>query len=245
MIMNTLLALGRNDVRGIRRESLFAFVVFAPLGWIALVRFGTPAAAAMTADRYGLDLAPYHPVILTGFLLLTSPIVVGALGAFLVLDERDGGTIAALRVSPARMSTYLGYRAITVIVVTALYVIVTLPASGLLPLDQWPALIPVGLLAGLSGVVIGLALLAFARNKVEGLAGVRAIGIVVAGLPLIPYFLGPEWQYPFWLLPTYWPAKAYWLISTGDPWWPYLVGGVIYHLPLIALLYRRFLRSLG
>lgn len=242
---HTVSALGRNDLKGIRRESLFAFVVFAPLGWIAMVRFGTPPATDLVAERYGVDLVPYYPVILTGFLLLTSPTVIGMLGAFLVLDERDGGTIAALRVTPTRMSSYLGYRAATVIVITTIYVLLTMPASGLLPLDQVAPLIAVGLVAGLSGVIISLTLVAFARNKVEGLAVARAIGIVVAGLPLIPYFLGPEWQYPFWVLPTYWPAKAYWLISTGDVWWPYIVGGVIYQLPLIWLLYRRFIRSLG
>lgn len=241
----TVAALGRNDLRGVRRESLLAFVVFAPLGWIALVRLATPPVGDMLAARYGVDLVPYYPAILTGFLLLTSPIVVGGLGAFLVLDERDGGTIAALRVTPTRMSSYLGYRAATVVVVTAVYVLATLPASGLLPLDQWPELLPVGLLAGMSGVVIALTMLAFARNKVEGLAVIRAMGIVVAGLPLVPYFLGPDWQYPFWLIPTYWPAKAYWLVSTGDTWWPYIVAGALYHVPLIWLLYRRFVRSLG
>lgn len=244
-MIHTMAALGRNDLRGIRRESLLAFVIFAPIGWIALVRFGTPPTTEMVAARYGVDLVPYFPAILTGFLLLTSPIVVGALGAFLVLEERDSNTIAALRVTPTRMSAYLGYRAATVIVITTLYVIITMPLSGLLPLQQWPLLIPVGLLAGLSGVVISLTILATARNKVEGLAVLRGLGIVVAGLPLIPYFLGPEWQYPFWLLPTFWPAKAYWLISTGDTPWPYLIGGVIFHLPLILLLYRRFTKSLA
>ena len=242
---HALLALARNDLRGLRRESLLAGIVLAPLGWIAMVRFGVPPAAALVADRYGVDLAPYHPVILTGFLLLTSPIVVGGLGAFLVLDERDAGTVAVLRVTPTRMTTYLGYRAATVVALTAVYVVATMSASGLLPLDQVPGLVPVGLLAGLSGVVIGLTLLAFARNKVEGLAVMRAVGIVVAGLPLVPYFLDAHWQYLFWLVPTYWPARAYWALAEGAASWPFLLAGALYHGPLVWVLYRRFVRSLG
>lgn len=244
-MVSTMMALARNDVRGLRRESLLLGIICAPLVWIAMVRLGAPAATDLVAERYGVDLVPYYPAILTGFLLLTSPIVVGGLGSFLVLDERDSGTIAVMRVTPTPMSSYLGYRALTVTVITALYVVATMSASGLLPLEQVPGLIPVGLLAGMSGIVISLTLLAFARNKVEGLAVMRAIGIVVAGLPLVPYFLGPEWQYLFWLVPTFWPAKAYWLLSAGDVWWPYILGGALYHVPLIWLLYRRFVRSLG
>ncbi|MQA77366.1 MAG: ABC transporter permease [Streptosporangiales bacterium] len=239
-----VLAFGRNDVRNLRRESLLFGIVFAPLVWIAMVRLATPPVTDLVAARYGVDLVPHYPVILTAFLLLTSPIVVGGVGAFLVLDERDAGTFAVLLVMPTPMRSYLGYRAATVVAVTATYVVATMAASGLVPLGQMPALVPIGLLTGLSGLVIGLVLLRLARNMVKGLAVMRALGIVVAGLPLIPYFLGPQWQYPFWLLPPYWPAKTYWLLSTGDTWWPYLLAGIAYHVPLIWLLYRRFLRSL-
>lgn len=234
---------GRNDLRGITREPFFAFLIIAPLVWIAMVRFGTPPVSRMVSAQYGLDLAPYHPLILTAFLLLTCPIVVGAMGALLVLDERDAGTLTALRVTPTPLRSYLGYRAATVAAITAVYIVATMPASGLLPMDRVLPLVPVGLLGGLSGIVIALIVLALARNKVEGIGVVRGLGIIVAGLPLIPYFLGPAWQYPFWLLPPYWPAKAYWLLAEGAAWWPYVLGGALYHVPLIWLLYRGFRRT--
>src|SRR5690606_38798234 len=142
-VMATIVALARSDLRQLRRESLMISLVLAPLGWIAMVRFGTPPVSDLVGDRYGVDLAPYHPLILTGFLLLTSPVVVGAMGAFLVLDERDARTITALRVTPTRMTTYVGYRAVVVVVVTAVYVVATMVASGLLPFDQVAALVPV------------------------------------------------------------------------------------------------------
>lgn len=235
---------GRNDLRGLRREPLLAGLVFAPLVWIAMVRWGTPAAARLVDTRYGLDLAPYHPAILTGFLLLTSPLIVGGLAGFLVLDERDLGTFAVLRVTPTPLSSYLGYRAATVIAVTTVYVVATMAASGLLPADQVLPLVPVGVLCGLSGIVTGLLILALAGNKVQGLAVMRGLGILFAGLPLVPYFLGEDWQYVFWVLPQYWPAKAYWVISEYGVWWPYLTGGVLLHVPLIWLLYRAFARGL-
>ncbi|SHG95613.1 ABC transporter permease [Streptoalloteichus hindustanus] len=231
---------GRNDLRGVRRESLLLGVALAPLVWISLVRFATPPVTTMLAERYHVDLVPCYPLILTGFLLLTSPIVVGGVGSFLVLEERDSGTLAALRVTPVSIATFFGYRAITVLLVTAVYVVGTMTASGLLPLSLVPELVPIGLLTGLSGVVIALTILSVARNKVEGIAVVRGLGIVVAGLPLIPYFLDSDWQLLFGLTPTYWPSKAYWVADQGGAWWPYLLAGVVYNGLLIWALFRRF-----
>jgi len=201
----------RNDLRGLFREPLLIGVVLAPLGWIALVRFGTPAVADMLGERYGIDLAPYHPVILTGFLLLTSPIVIGAVTALIVLDERDSGTLAALRVSPVSLGSYTAYRAAVAVAVTAIYTVATLSASGLLPPRLVPHMVPIGLVNGACALVIALTILALATNKVEGIAVVRALGILVAGLPLVPYFMDTPWQLLFGSIPTYWPAKAFWV----------------------------------
>ena len=65
----------------------------------------------MLAQRYDFDLVPYYPLVLTAFLLLTSIVIAGGLGAFLVLDEVDAGTLAALRVTPVPLSTFFAYRA--------------------------------------------------------------------------------------------------------------------------------------
>ena len=88
--------------------------------------------------------------MLTAFLLLTSIIIVGGLGSFLVLDEVDAGTLTALRVTPVPLRGFFAYRAATVIVVTTVYVIATTSFSGLLEPGMVPALIPIGLLSGLS-----------------------------------------------------------------------------------------------
>jgi fluoroquinolone transport system permease protein len=70
-----------------------------------------------------------------------------------VLDEVDASTLTALRVTPVPLSTFFAYRAATVMVVTTLYVVATMSFSGILAPGLVPALIPIGLLAGLSAVV--------------------------------------------------------------------------------------------
>jgi hypothetical protein len=133
--------------------------------------------------------------------------VVVALAAFLVLDEVDAGTLSALRVTPVTLSTFFAYRAITVVVVTTVYVVTTMSCSGLLRPGLVPALIPIGLLAGLSAVVTLLLIITMAGNKIQGLAVVRGLGMLIAGLPCLPWFIHSGWSLAFGVLPPYWADR--------------------------------------
>lgn len=236
-----LAAFGRNDIRGTYRDPLLVMVVLAPVIWTSLVAILTPMFTEMLAQRYDFDLVPYYPLVLTAFLLLTSIIIAGGLGAFLVLDEVDAGTMTALRVTPVPMSTFFAYRAVTVMLVTTVYVIATLSFSGILEPGLIPALIPIGLVAGLSAVVTLLLIVTVASNKIQGIAMLRALGMLIAGLPCLPWFIDSPWGLAFGVLPPYWAAKAFWVASAHGTWWPYLVGGVLYNGVAAWLLFRRFL----
>lgn len=240
MTTRSLAAFGRNDIRGTYRDPLLVMLLLAPVLWTTGVAVLTPMFAEMLTARYEFDLVPYYPLVLTAFLLLTSIIVVGGLGAFLVLDEVDAGTLVALRVTPVRLSTFFGYRAGTVMVVTTIYVVATLSFSGILEPGLVPELIPIGLVAGLSAVVTLLLIVAVASNKIQGIAMVRALGMLIAGLPCLPWFIDSAWNLAFGILPPYWAAKAFWVAGEHGTWWPYLVGGVAYNLALAWLLLRRF-----
>ncbi len=239
--VRTLVAFGRNDIRGTYRDPLLVMIVVAPVIWTTGVAFLTPLFTEMLDRRYDFDLVPYYPLILTAFLLLTSIIIVGGLGSFLVLDEVDAGTLAALRVTPVPLRDFFGYRAATVIAVTTVYVIATTFFSGLLEPGMVPALIPIGLLSGLSAVVCLLLIVAVANNKIQGLAMMRALGMLIAGLPCLPWFIDSAWNLAFGVLPPYWAAKAFWVACDHGTWWPYVAGGVVYNLAVGWLLLRRFL----
>ncbi|MBX7434808.1 ABC transporter permease [Mycobacterium sp. Y57] len=234
-------AFGRNDIRGTYREPLMAMLVLAPVIWTVGTAVIVPRLTTTVARRYDFDLVPYHPLVLTGLLLLTSIIVVGGLGAFLILDELDSGTLPALRVTPVPLSSFFGYRAGTVVAVTTGYVVATMSLSGLLPAGLVLPLIPIGLVAGLSSVVTMLLIVAVASNKIQGLAMLRLLGLVIAGLPCLAWFVSPPWDLAFGILPPYWPAKAFWVACAGGVWWPYLVGGVVFNLAAGRPLLRRFI----
>jgi len=233
-------AFGRNDLRGTYRDPLLVMVVVAPVIWTTGVAVLTPRVTALLARRNGFDLVPYYPLVLTAFLLLTSIIIVGALAAFLVLDEVDAGTLTALRVTPVPLSSFFAYRAATVLVLTTVYVIATMSFSGLLRPGLVPELIAIGLLAGLSAVVTLLLIIAVAGNKIQGLAMVRALGMLIAGLPCLPWFIHSGWNLAFGVLPPYWAAKAFWVADANGTWWPYLLAGFGYNAVIARALLGRF-----
>jgi fluoroquinolone transport system permease protein len=240
MNIRALAAFGRNDIRGTYRDPLLVMIVIAPVIWTTGVAVLTPRFTEMLADRYDFDLVPYYPLVLTAFLLLTSIIIVGGLASFLVLDEVDADTLTVLRVTPVPLSTFFAYRAATVTVVTTAYVIVTMSFSGILEPGLLPALIPIGLLAGLSAVVTLLLIVAMANNKIQGLAAIRGLGMLIAGLPCLPWFIHSSWSLAFGVLPPYWAAKAFWVASDHGTWLPYVVVGVVYNLAVGWPLFRRF-----
>ncbi len=85
-----------------------------------------------------------------------------------------------------------------------------------------------------------LLIIAMAGNKIQGLAMVRALGMLIAGLPCLPWFIHSDWNLAFCVLPPYWAAKAFWEASDHATWWPYLVAGPGYNLAIAWPLFRRF-----
>jgi fluoroquinolone transport system permease protein len=233
-------ALARNDLRGTYRDPLLVGLVMAPVIWTTGTALVVPRLTGTVAVRYNFDLVPYYPLAITALLLLTSIIVTGGLAAFLVLDEMDAGTLTALRATPVSLTTFLGYRATCVVFVTTVYVVTTMHFSGLLSPGLLPALIPNGMVARLSAVVTLLLIVAVASNKIQGIAMVRLLGIIIAGMPCIGWFVDSGWNLAFGVLPPYWAAKAFWVADSHGIWWPYLLGGVIYNLAVAWPLVQRF-----
>ena len=62
----------------------------------------------------------------------------------------------------------------------------------------------------------------------------------VLQLPLIAWFFDPPWHYLVAIIPTYWPAKAFWVASEGGEYAGYLIVGAIFHIVIILALLKRF-----
>jgi fluoroquinolone transport system permease protein len=235
-------SLGPIDLKSVRRDSMLRWMVFIPVIAGLAVRFGAPVLAGFLYERFAFDLQPYYTLLLS-FIAVAMPMVYGAIIGFLVLDQRDDHTITALQVTPLTLSGYLGYR---VAVPTLLGVLVTLfliPVSGLVQMSAWGILL-VALAGAPFAALSALFLAAFAENKVQGFALMKAGGVIFIPVVLAYFFQGP-WQIAFGLVPVYWPIKLFWVLEAGQPHaWLYFSIALVYQAGIIWLLLRRFNRRM-
>jgi len=237
--MNFLTAFARNDLKNIRRDSLLIYMLVIPWVMVLLVRLVVPWAAR----SYPLPLEPYYPLLISFFFILQFPVLFGLLFGLLFLDEKDDQVLVALRVTPVSAERYVQYRFLITILLSLAYMLIAIPATGLSGVSIIIPLIPVALLGSFFATLVLLVIIVFANNKVEGLAIMKAFGILMVG-PMVAFFTDSPWQYLLGLLPSFWPAKAFWLISSGQSAWLYILAGFLYNALLFRLLYRRFTKKL-
>lgn len=235
--VRVLRALGPIDAANVRRDALLRWMLVLPPAFGLLFR-GAVALAADPLAAAGVAIADYHP-LLASFLVLTTPMIYGVVVGFLLLDQRDDGTLTALRVTPLTPGAYLGYRAAIPILLSVLMTPPVLALSGFSTLGIGPQLLA-GIAAAPFAPVFALFMAAFARNKVQGFALMKAAG-VVNWPPMIAWFVDGRWQLAFGLVPTYWPAKYYWSLEEGARGqWAYLAAGLVFLAVLALALLRRF-----
>lgn len=235
-------ALGPIDVRNVGRDEMLRWMVFLPLLLALLMRFGWPPLVRQLQASYQFDLSPYTTLLMS-FLTIGIPAVFGMVIGFLLLDERDEGSLIGLQVTPLSLNNYLAYRLGIPIALTLVLVLVGLPLAGITTFSLGQ-LVLLALVSAPMAPLLAVFLAAFASNKVQGFALSKGAGVLFVA-PLAAYFLGGTWQWVLGLLPTFWAPKLYWLLSENVPS-AWLVGlvGLVYQLLCLYLLTRRFNKKL-
>jgi fluoroquinolone transport system permease protein len=242
--MGALATFARNDLRTVRRDSMLVTVLLGPFLYAAALWF-LPALTDYVARTYAFDLVPYRSAIVSAFCVLGPPLLLGAVLALQLLDERDQNTLAALRVTPLPPATYAAYRAGLTIALTTFSVLASLAISGQVNTRTLVLSVPIALMAGLLAPVLGFVMSSLGRNKIEGLAVMRVIGLAVFTVPMIPFFmLDSPWQLAFGVLPAYWPVRAFWSAFDSGSFWPYVVAGLLYNAVLVVVFLRVVTRRL-
>ncbi|NJM06005.1 ABC transporter permease subunit [Candidatus Gracilibacteria bacterium] len=241
-MMRVFLAFGANDLKSVRRDSLLFSVLITPALLVLALRLAVPPLTIFFQTRYGFDLQRYYPLVACFFLLLNIPLLLGIITGFLMLDERDDDTLTALRVTPTALGGVIGYRLLTGFLLSTVAIMLTIPLSGLVVLQSAWQLLPATMVAALFAPVATLALVAFARNKLEGFALMKGAGLLLMG-PIASLFVSGWAQYLFVILPTYWPLQALVAALADKPSALYISGGLLYNVVLMVLLYTQYRRQ--
>lgn len=223
---------------------MLLYMLFMPWLIVLFIRFVIPSITNWLAMEYDFGLEAYYPLLLSFFIMLQIPMIFGLVFGFLILDEKDDHILTALKVTPISVDSYIYYRFIVTVLKTMFFIMLTLPVTGIMnPLVQLPSIFP-AILAGVFSVIILLLLVSLANNKVEGLAIMKGFGILMLG-PMAAYFIESRWQLLLGLLPSYWPAKVFWLITQDESYGLYFIVGLAYNLSLSFLLYKRFMKKIS
>lgn len=231
---------GLGDLLNVIRDPLLKWMILMPFLIALLFRFLVPALTDWAAPM--LDITPFYPMIMSVIVVFV-PAMYGVCIGFLILDERDDGMISALKVTPVSITSYLAYRALAPMAISFVSTLVAFPLAGLTGIDV-TTLVIVAFISSLEAPFFAMVFAAFAENKVQGFAIQKLMGAVLM-IPLLAYLIDPAWEFVFYLIPTFWPVKAFWVGAAGGAnFWLYIVGGVAYHLILLAVLLRIFNRKI-
>ena len=238
-MLNTIRSLSPIDLRNIRRDSMLRWMALMPFAFVLLFRYLVPWLRDGILAQFGWDVQPYYILLLSYGFVIGTPVLFGVVIGFLLLDERDDQTLTALQVTPMTLNSYLAYRVMLPMLLSVILTLIAYPLVQIIPMATGDLLL-VALLSAPMAPLYTLFLAVTAKNKVQGFAVMKASGSLLV-LPLIAYFVEAKWQIIFGIIPTYWPAKLYWLLEAGESGiWFYFIAGFIVQTVFIWLLMQRF-----
>jgi fluoroquinolone transport system permease protein len=232
-----LRSLGAADLRNFRRDPLLIWMVIFPPAVALLFRLLVPWLHQILLARWGFELEPYYPLIMS-FFLLTPGVIAGVISGFVLLDERDEGVLTAIAVTPVPWWSWLTYRLAVPLGLGTVLAVATYPLVGVTPLPLLDLVVIAGV-AALIAPVTALFLAAFAANKVSGFAMIKILNTVNM-IPIIAWFFDPPVQWIAGIVPSYWPMKMIWEASAGRAYWAEAIAGVLVSMLALVPLERRF-----
>ncbi|MHB8964064.1 MAG: ABC transporter permease [Saccharofermentanales bacterium] len=261
--MNKHLSLIRYEARTITRDPFQLLMLFFPFLMLALSTLVFPAILRSIGEG-NEEAAKITMLILLIMIMSFGTLIAGAMGSFMLLEQKDEKTINTIAVTPVGISGYLVFKLVYLYILaiasimivlfgTAYFAKETYSIGGVSLFDhaQTWQLIIYSFIAALFAPTLALLQASLAKNKVEGFALVKGSGIV-ALLPMLiilESFKGGL-QYLLGIFPNFWSTKAMFnvLMQTNsssdlDFIW-YMVIGAIYSLVILAVSYKLFLRKI-
>jgi fluoroquinolone transport system permease protein len=227
------------DAWSVGRDRLLRWTAVLTPAVGLLYRFAVPVIGDALRERFGFDLTPYYPLV-ASFLPLMATAMIGTVIGFLLLDQRDEGTLAALLVTPLSLGAYLRYRLGTLLAAAILLSAIAPPLGGLTATTPAQLVVTAATAAPLAAIQ-ALFLGSFARNKVQGFALSKAAGVIFVPC-LAAWFVAEPWQLLIGLIPHYWALKVFWLFDQGEAGraLAFAGAGLAWQGLLVVLLARHF-----
>lgn len=224
----SVVGLLRADLVNLRRDPMLMAAGLAPVLIAALLGFGFEPLADAAAGF--VDLDPHRPLFVAGALLLT-PLLIGFVVGFLLVEEGEERILDAVAVTPRGRDGFLRHRLIVPAVVGSVAAVGVGIVLGSLGAGR---LLAVAVLAGATAVLVTVTMAAFARDRVQALAVSKLTGFLLVAAVAFQFVEG-WWRIPLGLVPATWVVEG----VVAESVWPALTLGLATHALAATLLLRR------
>lgn len=225
-------------LRVIWQDRMLVACLFAPVLIGAFFRFGIPAVEQLLREYLKMPqvLSPYY-LLFDLMLLVMTPLMLSFAGVMVMLEELDNGTAKYLMVTPLAKGGYLASRIALPTAVSVPYGFAALTIFGLSKMDVALSL-GCAVFAAVVSVIVSMFVVAFAKNKVEGMALIKLSGFLIMGF-IVPFFISSPMGYLAGVLPSFWLGR---LAIDGN--WLFALPTLAVSALWMAALYRKFSRKL-
>ncbi len=225
------------DYKLLKGDPMLILSLMVPFILWALMHFLFPFMEVLVMKQWSVNISPYFRQAGTFFLMLI-PMMMGMVYGFILLDERDGGIITAISVTPTGKAGYLKLRMGIPLILSFSFIILFLLLLGLTGSLNIMQVIVISLLVSSQSLIMLLVLGAFADNKVMGMAISKGFGILLMG-PLLDYALPEPYNWSGALSPLFWASRSL-LADSSFEFRIYAGIAFLMHLFLIWILFRKF-----
>lgn len=229
----------RYDFKLLRGDPMLILSIMVPFILWALMQFVFPIIAKLLMDTLSYDILQWYRHSAFFFMLII-PMMTGMVYGFIMVDERDGGIITAISVTPAGKPGYLKLRLGIPMVLSLIFIIgfiYILKLQDSLGIGQ---ILLLSALISSQSLIILLVLGAFADNKIVGMAITKGFGIFLVG-PVLDFALPGQLKWLGAYSPMFWTGRCF-MAETNRHFWFFLLIAILVHILLIFALYRRFMR---
>ncbi len=218
----------------ISHDFMLIACLIGPILMGAAFYFALPLLENLLCEYFNLQviLIPYY-ILFDLVLSIMTPILFCFAGVLVVLDEIDCGVAKYYAVTPVGKVGYLLSRIVFPTGFAFLYTIILLSIFSVAKI-RLTFVVVFSISGVLLAIITALFVLAFAKNKIEGMALVKLCGLLIVGVPA-SYFITEPIRYIFAILPSFWIAE---FCATTNYW--FFVLSVIISVIYIFALYARF-----
>lgn len=228
----------RKFLLGVLNDYMLIGCILVPVLMGGTFHFGIPVLEQYLCQTFHESpiLAPYYLIFDLTIAVMT-PMMFAFAGVMTTLEELDNGTARYLMVTPIGKSGYLASRIFLPATLSIVYCVIAVYFFGLSHMTLLMNIV-ISIFCSMTGIIVALFVIAFAGNKVEGMALIKLSGIMILGIPAV-FFLPSPIVYFAGVFPSYWFTrmalnKKYLLII------PCLLITVCWFLPI----YRKFNKKL-